>query len=123
MKPSDTFRVIIDPNFRTHTFNNHTLNVGFCPDDTYGDGYCDGKLVWIRPGMKLERVIEVSIHEGIHACFPTLSEEEVKRCGGDIAAFVMKVLSSTRDDFNYHGKAPINPDAVYEFLKANRRTA
>lgn len=123
MKQDHTFRLMIDPDFQSHTFNGKVFGVGFCPDDTIGDGYCDDEIVWIRPSMKLERAIEVSIHEGIHACFPALPEAEVDRCGKDIASFVMRVLSSTRDDFNYHGKAPINPDAVYEFLKANRRTA
>ena len=116
MSKSDTFRMIVDPDFRTHTFNGNVKQVGFVPDDPIGAGYCDSEIIWVQPGMKLDRVIEVSIHEGIHACLPKMSEKEVEQCGRDIASFVMRVLQSTRDDFHPHGKAPVNPDAVYAFL-------
>jgi len=116
MSKSDTFRMMTDPAFQTHTFNGKTLVVGFVPDDAIGAGYCDGEVIWVQPGMHLERAIEVAIHEGIHACFPKVGEKEVDQCGRDIASFVMRVLQSTRDDFHPQGKAPVNPDAVYAFL-------
>ena len=78
------------------------------PDDPTGVafGECDhpdttGKKIRIKKDISLRMLVEALIHEGIHACFWCLDEEEVRQSAEDIAVLLMKELQ-----MQYEEKAP-----------------
>jgi len=81
-----------------HRFNGLDFDVAFFP---FPDGKLGGtsgrrarrRRMGIDSRLREWQLIEVLIHEGLHACFDKrLSEREVTRVGKDLASFIDQAL-------------------------------
>lgn len=77
----------------------HYYTVEFKNPGPKYDGDCDhpnapDKVIRIRPGVKSpSRLLELCIHEGLHAAFWDLDEQSVTDASRDIANLVVKVMT------------------------------
>jgi hypothetical protein len=64
---------------------------------THYDGLCDHpetpyfREIWIRPDLKGERMIDVILHEILHAALPDLNEESVEETATDMAKILWEL--------------------------------
>lgn len=66
------------------------------PECANEDGHCEWetKCLYIHHELTGERLVEIAIHEGLHADLPDLGEHAVTRAAGRIAALVWYVLNN-----------------------------
>ena len=77
---------------RTHTFSGQRYRIEIVVlrhvEGDIDQPRTKGKTIRIKKGLRGVQLLEVLVHEALHACFPELSEEAVERAGHDISTFV-----------------------------------
>jgi len=79
---------------KSHTFNGRRFVIDA---DSRIAGYTESPGMIVEPELyvdatlKGQQHLEIAVHESLHACFDAATEEQVKRCGKDIARFLWRL--------------------------------
>lgn len=79
---------------KTHTFNGRRFVLD---TDSRIGGYTESPGMIVVPELYVDasltgrKHLEIAVHESLHACFDAATEQQVDRCGKDIARFLWRL--------------------------------
>lgn len=93
-EPED-YEVVTSSKFSEMVIGGKKRMIGFCVNSPEAAGYCDDTCIWIADQIvKPERVIEIAIHEGLHAIFPAMDEKTVGAASDELGKLVVGVFAA-----------------------------
>ena len=93
----EIYELLLSSRFRKCQLGDKEFEVSFCTNSPGAAGYCDREqgFIWISDFITDPHdVIEFALHEGMHAVFPEMSEDDVGKFSKQLGRLVCGVFEA-----------------------------